>query len=341
LPNYKVFLQKNKNVQNLSNMVNFWNKLNKNFSVLAPMEDVTDTVFRQVIIHAGRPDVMFTEFTNCDGMCSLGQAQLIHRLKYSVQEKPIVAQIWGANPTNYEETARLCTSLGFDGIDINMGCPEKNVVKIGACAALIDNEELATKIIEATIRGCDGKIPVSIKTRIGYSKIDTIRWITFLLSHDIQALTIHGRTAKEMSLVDNHWEEILKACKLKQSLKPDIKIIINGDIIDSEHGIKLCEDNQADGYMIGRGVFKNPWCFNSIIDINKVTKKQRLELMQFHLNLWIQTWKDTKHYPKLKKYFKIYCQSFSEAAELRNRLMETNNIQEAIIILQNEIDIDQ
>jgi tRNA-dihydrouridine synthase len=317
-------------------MVNFWNKLSKNFSVLAPMEDVTDTVFRQVIIHAGKPNVLFTEFTNCDGMCSLGQAQLIHRLKYSDAEKPIVAQIWGTNPINYEETARLCVELGFDGVDINMGCPEKNVVKIGACAALIDNEKLATAIIESTIKGTGGLIPVSIKTRIGYSKIDTERWVTFLLSHDIQALTIHGRTAKEMSLVDNHWEEIAKACELKQNLKPEIKIIINGDIINSTHGTELSTKYNSDGYMIGRGVFKNPWCFNEDVIIDEVTKSTRLQLMKFHLELWSKTWGETKHYPKLKKYFKIYCQSFVDASDLRIKLMDTNTIDEAIKLIDSQ-----
>jgi tRNA-dihydrouridine synthase len=330
------FLQKYKKVQNLLNMVNFWNKVGKNFSVLAPMEDVTDTVFRQVIIHAGRPDVLFTEFTNCDGICSIGQAQLIHRLKYSDSEKPIVAQIWGANPNNYEETARLCLELGFDGVDINMGCPEKNVVKIGACSALIENEELASQIIESTIKGCEGKIPVSIKTRIGYSKIDTIRWISFLLSHDIQALTIHGRTAKELSLVDNHWEEIAKACELKQIQKPDIKIIINGDIMNSIQGKDLCIKYNADGYMIGRGVFKNPWCFNPLVIIDEVTKSQRLQLMKLHLELWSKTWGESKHYPKLKKYFKIYCQSFNEASDLRIQLMDTNTIEEALAIIDSQ-----
>jgi tRNA-dihydrouridine synthase len=279
---------------------------------------------------------LFTEFTNCDGMCSVGQAQLIHRLKYSNAEKPIVAQIWGANPINYEETARLCVELGFDGVDINMGCPEKNVVKIGACAALIDNEELASKIIEATIKGTGGKIPVSIKTRIGYSKIDTKRWITFLLSHDIQALTVHGRTAKELSLVDNHWEEIAKSCEIKRKLKPEIKIIINGDIVDSNNGISLSNKYNSDGFMIGRGVFKNPWCFNSSVNIEEVTKESRLQLMKFHLNLWTQTWGETKHYPKLKKYFKIYCQSFVGASELRVQLMDTLTIDEAITIIDSQ-----
>ena len=320
-------------------MVNFWDKLDKNFSVLAPMEDVTDTVFRQVIIRAGKPDVMFTEFTNCDGLCSKGRDQIIHRLQFSKEERPIVAQIWGANPKNYEETARLCVQMGFDGIDINMGCPEKNVVKIGACASLIDNEELASQIIEATIVGAEGKIPVSVKTRIGYSKIETERWITFLLTQNIQALTIHGRTAKEMSLVPNHWEEIKKACELKQKINPNIKIIINGDIVDSNDGVKLRMDNNADGYMIGRGVFKNPWCFDNKIKIDDVTKTTRLELMQFHLKLWDETWGETKHYPKLKKYFKIYCQSFDGASELRNELMETKDISSALILLQKAIDI--
>jgi tRNA-dihydrouridine synthase len=318
-------------------MNNFWQSLPHQFSVLAPMEDVTDTVFRQVIMSAGRPDVMFTEFTNCDGLCSVGQAKLIHRLNFDSSERPIIAQIWGAKPVNYEQTARLCLELGFDGVDVNMGCPEKNVTKTGSCSALINNELLAKEIISSVKKGTEGKLPISVKTRIGVNEIETQRWVRFLLSQDIQALTIHGRTVKELSLVPNHFEEIKVACEIKNELKKDTIIIANGDIIDCYDGINRCEETGANGYMIGRGVFSNPYCFNPKIKIEDVTKQQRLELMQKHLKLWQATWKETKHYPKLKKYYKIYCQSFPLASELRVTLMETNNIQEALDILEKEL----
>jgi tRNA-dihydrouridine synthase len=315
-------------------MKNFWKNLPKNFSVLAPMEDVTDTVFREVIIKAGRSDVFFTEFTNCDGICSIGQAKLIHRLQFSKSQRPIVAQIWGSHPDNYESTAKLCLDLGFDGVDINMGCPEKSVIKQGACSALINNEELAKQIIESTIKGTSGKIPVSVKTRIGFDKIETERWVTFLLSQDIQALTIHGRTAKELSLAPNHFDQIKLANVIKNDLNKDIVIIANGDITNFQDGINKCSETGSNGYMIGRGVFLNPWCFNKNKSINNITKEDRIELLVFHLDLWQKTWKNEKHYPKLKKYFKIYINSFDNASELRIKLMETNNITEAIELLK-------
>ncbi|MGL4759419.1 MAG: tRNA dihydrouridine synthase [Patescibacteria group bacterium] len=314
-------------------MKNFWKTLKPGFSVLAPMEDVTDTVFRQVIIKAGKPDVMFTEFTNCDGICSVGQAKLIHRLKYSSIEKPLVAQIWGATPKNYYETAKLCLNMGFDGIDINMGCPEKSVIKQGACSALINDHQKAKEIIEAVKQGSEGKIPISVKTRIGFDKIDTEEWIGFLLHQNIQALTIHGRTVKELSDVPNHFDQILKARELRDDINKETVIIANGDIIDIHHGKVLCNAFVFDGFMIGRGVFSNPWCFNEDIEIDSVTKQQRLELLKFHLDLWETTWKENKHYPKLKKYFKIYCQSFPLASDLRIKLMETYSIKDAKTLL--------
>jgi tRNA-dihydrouridine synthase len=319
-------------------MSNFWKDLPEAFSVLAPMEDVTDTVFRQVIIATGRPDVFFTEFTNCDGMCSIGQAKLIHRLKFSKVERPIVAQIWGASPKNYYETAKLCVELGFDGIDINMGCPERSVVKQGACSALINNEPLAKEILDAVISAVDGRIPVSVKTRIGLSTIVTKRWISFLLNQNIQALTVHGRTAKEMSEVPNHFDEIAIACKLRDQINPSCVMIANGDILDREHGIQVCKDIKTEGYMIGRGVFANPWCFNTDIKIEDVTKNMRFEILKLHLDLWYSTWDTSKAYPKLKKYFKIYCQSFPLASEIRIQLMNTNTVQEALKIVIDNID---
>ncbi len=210
---------------------NFWQKIqNKNktnpngkcksffdpFFILAPMEDVTDTVFRQLVqkTNLGQPEILFTEFTNCDGICSIGQSRVIHRLKYSDIEKPIVAQIWGKTPQNYYETAKLCFELGFDGVDINFGCPEKNVIKQGCCSAMIKTPNLAKEIIKAVKAGLNNQIPVSVKTRIGFGKIETNEWIPFLLEQNLSAITVHGRTVSGSDLPAN-WQEIKKSVELR------------------------------------------------------------------------------------------------------------------------------
>ena len=202
-----------------SNINNFWQDLPNNFLVLAPMEDVTDIVFRQIVRTAneGKPQVVFTEFTNCDGICSVGQSRVIHRLQYNPRtERPIVAQIWGKTPDNYQQTAKLCLELGFDGVDINMGCPEKNVIKQGCCSALIINQDLAKDIIQATKQGVNGQIPVSVKTRIGFKDIDTNNWIGFLLDQGLSAITVHGRTVAG-SDQPAIWSEIAKSVVIRDT----------------------------------------------------------------------------------------------------------------------------
>ena len=318
-------------------MTNIWEDLTKNnsyISILAPMEDVTDTVFRQVVSRCYKPDLMFTEFTNCEGICSKGSENVIQRLRYTKVEQPMIAQIWGINTDNYFTTAKLCLELGFAGVDINMGCPERNVTKIGACSALIKNHDQAQKVIEAVVRGVSGKIPVSIKTRIGYSQIVTEEWISFLLTQNIQVITVHARTVKEQSLVPNHFEEIAIACKLRDKINPKIKIIANGDITDAKYGEEKCKELGCDGYMIGRGIFHNPWCFDKNLNIKNIKVQERLELLLYHIDLWSITWGNTKHYPKLKKYFKIYCQGFDNSTELRSKLMDTKTFEEVVPIIK-------
>jgi tRNA-dihydrouridine synthase len=333
-------------------MENSWQNLkSKPFGILAPMEDVTDSVFRRVILKASgdgvgqQLSVLFTEFTNCDGICSIGQAKVIHRLHYTKSEQaqtPIIAQIWGSTVQNYYETAKLCLELGFDGIDINMGCPEKSVIKQGACSALINNHELAKQIVEVVIKGVEGKIPVSVKTRIGFAKIETKEWISFLASLPIQTLIVHGRTVAELSNVPCHYKELEIACKIAKQINPQLVFVANGDILDYRQGESLCRRFSFDGYMIGRGVFKNPWCFNPSVRVSvaqdghtilpEVTKQDRIELLKYHLDLWQETWKApnaTKHYPSLKKYYKIYLQNFEGALEFRKLMMDTKTIEEA------------
>jgi tRNA-dihydrouridine synthase len=152
--------------------MSFLENLPNPFLVLAPMDDVTDTVFRQVVASLAKPDLFFTEFVNVDGLQSPGRPRLMHKLKLSNHEHPIIAQLWGLNPENYYKTTKEIIEMGYDGVDINMGCPVKTVVKNGACAALINNKELAGQIIDATKAAAANKIPVSVKTRVGFNEAD-------------------------------------------------------------------------------------------------------------------------------------------------------------------------
>lgn len=309
--------------------MHIWQKLPKPLFILAPMEDVTDTVFRQIVLGTGRPSLFFTEFTNVDGLESQGHDQVAKRLQFLKKEKPIIAQIWGMKPENYYKTAKQLVEMGYDGIDINMGCPQADVVKHGACSALIKNHPLATEIIRATQEGA-GELPVSVKTRIGYSVPQTEEWLGFLLTHNLPALTVHGRTVKEMSKVPAHWAEIGKAVKLRDSMKVDTLIIGNGDVESLDDAREKVKAYGVDGVMVGRGIFHNPWVFNEEINPASKTLNERLKLLKNHVELYVKTWGDKKQYAPLKKYFKIYLSGFDGAAEIRTKFMETNTPQEAI-----------
>lgn len=308
--------------------MNFWNELKKPIFILAPMEDVTDTVFRQVIIRSGAPDVFFTEFTNVEGMFSTAEKLVNQRLTFLPIEKPIVAQIWGLDPKHFFQAGKKLSAMGFDGIDINMGCPQRSVVKKGACSALINNTSLAREIILATKEGA-GNIPISVKTRIGFKSIQLEEWIGFLLSFDLPALTIHGRTAYEMSSVPAHWDEIGRVVSLKKEMKKSTLIIGNGDIGSLDEAALKTETFHVDGVMIGRGIFHNPWLFNKHVTTQQITPSERLTLLTYHLNLFEKTWAGTKPYQMLKKYFKIYISGFDGAGDIRTQLMETHNYEEA------------
>jgi tRNA-dihydrouridine synthase len=199
------------------------------FFVLAPMDDVTDTVFRQVVASCAPPDLYFTEFVNVDGLQSPGRERLMKKLQYTDEEQPLIAQIWGKDPANFEKTAAELVDMGFAGVDLNMGCPEKNVVNNGVCSALINDRPLASEIITATQRGVAGRVPVSVKTRIGFNAID-LTWIEFLLTHDLDMLTVHARTRKEMSNVPAHWDVMGDIRALRDRISPRTLIVGNGDV---------------------------------------------------------------------------------------------------------------
>lgn len=314
-------------------MKNIWQGLEKPIMILAPMDDVTDSAFRRLVSEVAKPDLFFTEFANVDGLFSAGNKTVMRKLFFTPEERPLIAQIWGNKPENYEKAAKLIVEMGFDGIDINMGCPERSVMKKGSCAALINNPELAKKIIDAVKKGADGKIPVSVKTRIGTNKIVTPEWVGFLLEQDLDAITIHGRTAKEMSAVPAHWDEIGKAVKLRNSKNKQTLVIGNGDVRSLSEAKEKVDRYGVDGVMIGRGIFENIWVFDPAVNPETVSTKNRMKLLFRHMELFEETWKGQKNFHILKKFFKIYVKSFDGASDLRVQLMETKNPEEVKKIL--------
>ena len=308
-------------------MKNIWQTLKKPIFILAPMDDVTDSVFRQIIQNLAPADLYFTEFTSVDGLASeKGREPVARRLQFTEKERPLIAQIWGNDPEKFKKAAELCAEMGFDGIDINMGCPVKDVVKRGMCSGLIQNPELAGRIIQATKDGA-GDLPVSVKTRLGMREVQP-EWIEFLLKQDLPALIIHGRTVREMSKVPAHWDEIKKVVEMKNKITPNTIIIGNGDITSYEDGLEKVKQTGVDGIMIGRGIFKNLWIFDKLSKTRDLTLEEKLAHLLNHTKLFVKTWENNKPFPILKKFFKIYISDFQGSAELRAKLMETKNLEE-------------
>ena len=315
-------------------MNNFWNDLPKPFFILAPMEAVTDVVFRHVILKAGRPDVLFTEFTNTASYCSpKGLHSTRGRLAFTEDEHPMVAQIWGKNPDHFRQMAHGLKELGFKGIDINMGCPDKSVVHGGGGSGLIRTPELAAEIVAATK---EAGLPVSVKTRLGDIRVDEWKdWLTHILKQDIANLTIHLRTRKEMSKVDAHFELIPEIKALRDEIAPNTLLTINGDIKDRAHGLELVEKYGVDGIMIGRGIFMNPFAFAKVQP--EKTSAQLLELLNYQLDLFDKYNKELepRKFDPLKRYFKIYVRDFAGASELREKLMHTKTTTEVREVLKS------
>lgn len=314
-------------------MGTFWNDLPTPFFILAPMEAVTDVVFRHVVAKAGRPDIFFTEFVSTDGYASpKGRHSTRGRLAFTPDEHPMVAQIWGDRPEHFREMARGMKELGFKGIDINMGCPDKSVVKNGAGSGLIRTPERAAEIIAATK---EAGLPVSVKTRLGDVRIDEWKeWLSHILKQDVVNLTIHLRTRKEMSKVDAHYELIPEIKKLRDEIAPQTLLTINGDIRDRQHGLELVEKYGVDGVMIGRGIFANPYAFT---DNYQPSRTEMLDLLRHHLDLFdaYNTELDPRKFDPLKRFFKIYVRDMPGAAELREQLMHTKTTDEVRAILDS------
>ena len=333
--------------------MNFWNKLRNPIFCLAPMADVTDCAFRQIIAKYGQPDVFWTEFVSADGLAHPeARRKLLIDLKYSEKERPIVAQIFGGKPENIKIASALCKELGFDGIDINMGCPDRSVEKQGAGAAMIKPPKLAREIIRAAKEGAPG-LPISIKTRIGYNKNEIDMWIRELLSEDIAALTVHLRTRKEMSDVPAHWELMGDIVRIRDEMKKDTLILGNGDALDLEDAQRKIEETGCDGVMLGKAIFGNPWLFASREHISKSTNnfllkilsarpsrpaqgfykhvpstQEKLLVMIEHTKLFEKLLGGHKNFAIMKKHYKAYVNGFDGAKELRMKLMEAENAKE-------------
>ena len=377
--------------------------LSRPFFVLAPMDDVTDTVFRQVVADCSPPDLFFTEFVNVYALQSKGREATLPRLQFTQKEKPIIAQLWGLDPENFYKSAKEISQMGYDGVDLNFGCPDKNVVRNGACSAFIlpENRSRAVEIIKATQEGArathvdaaqggdeerneaygrydemstavsnaaqghkpqrvsgfatkqagavrssgrageiikapkegSASLPVSAKTRLGFSEID-YSWHELLLKQKLNMLTIHGRTKSQMSKVPADWDAIGHIARLSKKLSPTTLIIGNGDIMTRQQGENLAEQHGLDGIMIGRGIFHDPYVFAQNSPWPSMTKEQRLALYKKHVELFNKTWqKNERKIYTLNKFCKIYINGFDGAKELREKLMAANSPDELLDLL--------
>jgi len=306
--------------------MNIWKELKKPIFVLAPMDDVTDTVFRRVIGSCAPPDIYFTEFMSVDGYQSKGREKVANKIKFTEKERPIIAQIWGLKPENYYKTTKDLVKLGFDGIDINMGCPERSVVKNGCCSALINNRPLAKEIIEATKEATKGRIPISVKCRTGFSEID-LSWHELLLKMNLDALIVHGRTTNNMSKVPNRWDVVEKIRILRDEIASETVVIGNGDVENRPEGEKLVNKHGLDGIMMGRAVFSDPYAFSAKSPWGEKTPDEKIDLFKDHAKLFAETWGTEKNSAVLKKFAKIYISGFDGASALRVKIMQQNDIE--------------
>ncbi|MDE2188488.1 MAG: tRNA-dihydrouridine synthase [Patescibacteria group bacterium] len=338
----------------------FWQKVKEKavrekrpIFVLAPMADVTDAAFRRIIAKysrmgkkSGGPDVLWTEFVSADGLCSPGREVLLHDLAFSKIEHPIVVQLFTSHPDKMRQAAALVAGLGFDGVDINMGCPDRSIEKQGAGAAMMKDPKAAVAVIAAAREGA-ADISISVKTRIGYNKVD-FDWLRILLEQKLPVLTVHLRTRKEMSLVPAHWELMPEIVKMRNEISPETILIGNGDVESLGDGYKKVDESGCDGVMFGRAIFGNPWLFDEGKEKEKSkTEKlkdesnvivEKLHMMVEHTKLFEKLLGEVKNFAIMKKHFKAYVNGWDSAKELRVKLMETTNADEVKKVVDKYVD---
>ncbi len=313
------------------------NNITKPFFVLAPMDDVTDIVFRQVIDKLAPPDVYFTEFVNVDGLQSRGRKRIIHKLWLEKTKKPVIAQIWGKTPNNYEKVAAELVEMGFSGVDINMGCPDKSVVKNGCCSALINNRDLAAQIIRSVKKGVNGQIPVSVKIRTGFNEVD-FSWPEFVLNRGIDLLTVHGRTTKELSKVPASWDDIKKVREIRDKIAPKTIIVGNGDVESRQHGELLAKQTGVDGIMIGRAIFTDPYIFSNNTPWSNLSEIDKLQIYKSHIELFASTYQNReRNWQSLKRMAKVYIHATQNASTFRDKLVRSETLEDMLEVLSSRI----
>lgn len=318
-------------------MDDFWHQLKKPVMVQAPMANVTDAAWRQLFAKYGKPDVTYTEFVSADGLLRAdeeGKRKLLRDMVFTEAERPIVVQFFTSDPEAMEYAARLAAQMGFDGVDINMGCPDRAVEKQGAGASLIKNPARAAELIAAARRGAPG-LPISVKTRIGYNKNTLEEWLPVLLAAEPSVVIIHARTRKEMSKVPAQWEHIARAVEIRNATGSNTLIMGNGDVMSLADARAKATATGADGVMIGRALFGSPWFF---ADGDVPPLETRLRIMVEHTKLFERLLDDIKSFSIMKKHFKAYAEGFPGARELRIKLMETENADEVERITQDFLD---
>lgn len=328
---FNSFKKRNSNLNSDPIIMGCWADLPNGFKILAPMADVTDVAFRKIVAkysrmgkEGGGPDMLYTEFVAADGLFSdEGRPNLMHMFKYQKEHRPVIAQIFSSDPMKMEAAARLCAELGFDGIDLNMGCPERNICKQGAGSAMIKTPKLAQKVILAAKRGA-GDLPVSVKTRIGWTQNEIETWIPAILECNVAAIILHGRTRKEMSKVPARWDVIARAGEIVRKSGKSTLLIGNGDILSLKQADEYIQEYQVDGVMIGRGIFGRPWLFDSYLNEGDIDIQKRLEIMLEHTRVFLKELPH-KNFNIMKKHYKAYIAGFDGAKELRIKCMESKS----------------
>jgi len=340
----------------------FWSELPKPFLALAPMDGVSDAPFRVIQAKIGSPAYTVTEFTSVEGIRA-GALRLLEDLRFDPSvEKIAIAQLFGADPAAFRGAAAVSAALGFDGIDINMGCPAKNVTEHGAGAALIRDPDRAERIIEETFAGMriwaetgslaqfdlpenviaaveerrshlpaerqtPRVLPISLKTRIGFDRNQVEEWIPVLVKHPLSAITMHGRTLRQAYTGFADWDAIATGAKIIRNA--GIIAIGNGDIASREDGLQKCATYGLDGALIGRSTFGNPWIFTG----HEPTTEERISTAIEHATLHWNTFGE-RGYMRMRKHLLDYARGFDGATQVRTQLCRVNNLEETLAILK-------
>ena len=366
-------------------MSSFWQTLPHPIIALAPMDGVSDAPFRQVHAEIGRPDIVFTEFTNVQGLWR-GDVRLLDGFLFDDAERPVVAQIFGSTPPDFYRSAIMVCELGFDGVDINMGCPSKCVTGHGGGAALIREPLLAQEIVRAVQRGvadwANGQtmegiglaperiarirqmnaarktpierrlLPVSVKTRLGYDSIIIEDWVKVLLEVEPVAISLHGRTLRQMYTGSANWDAIGRAAAIVRQT-PTL-ILGNGDIHSVEDARRRVLETGVHGVLVGRAAMGNPWLFRDLRAMRddlrasglyqtdpaeRPTPQERLRTAQRHARLFARLLPDHR-WIEMRKHLSWYCRDFFDASTLRRQLVQSNNLDEVEQLIEGSLSSD-